>query len=189
MQDGCGRGRCRHLVRRRDPASRFGFGVGEQGAEPSWLRLAHEPGGEQVACSVVIDCGGLECCPNRLAAEANQLLERVPLGAGGPSDVPFAGYLRVTQGGRSQKKRVDLGAMFPDEPVRRARGSGRLAQRFHLVSLLPLPGLSQLTLGLVARLRELLSREGIQSIGDLAYVHRADSRPRRALPVVVAGGK
>ena len=83
--------------------------MGEQGAEPGWLRFAHEPRGEQVARGVVIDGGGLKGCPDRLAANTNQLLERIPLGAGGRSDVPFAGELRVAQAGRSCKKRDDLG--------------------------------------------------------------------------------
>jgi hypothetical protein len=145
--------------------------VGEQGAEPGWLRFAHEPGRKQVACGVVIDGGGLQGCPDRLAAKANQFLERIPLGAGGRSDVPFAGELRVAQAGRSCKKRVDLGTVFPDESVRRAGGSSRLAQRSHFVCLVLLAGLSQLTLGLVACLRELVRGERIQLISDLFQAH------------------
>jgi hypothetical protein len=145
--------------------------MGEQGAEPGWLRFAHELRGEQVARGVVIDSGGLQGCPDRLAAEANQLLERIPLGAGGRSDVSFAGELRVAQAGRSYKKRVDLGTVFPDESVRRARGSSRLAQRSHPVCLLLLAGVPQLTLGLVACPREFVRRERIQLISNLFQAH------------------
>jgi hypothetical protein len=145
--------------------------MGEQGAEPGWLRFAHEPRGEQVARGVVIDGGGLKGCPDRLAANTNQLLERIPLGAGGRSDVPFAGELRVAQAGRSCKKRDDLGTVFPDETVRRACGSSRLAQRSHFVRLLLFAGLSQLPLGLVACPRELVRRERIQLISDLFQAH------------------
>lgn len=61
--------------------------------------------------------------------------------------------------------------MFPDEPVHRTRSGSRLAQGLHLVCLLWLPGLAQLALDLVARLRELLGRERVEPIGDLVEAH------------------
>src|SRR5690242_13439657 len=72
--------------------------------------------------------------------------------------------------------------MLPHEPVRRTRGSGRLAQRCHVVCLLALSGLTQLTLCLVACSCELLRRECIQAIGDLVHAHHADFHPLTAYP-------
>jgi hypothetical protein len=58
-----------------------------------------------------------------------------------------------------------------DETVHGGRGRGRLAQRFHLLCLLPLPVLSQFAFRLVARLRELLDRERVQAVDDLLDAH------------------
>lgn len=71
------------------------LGVCEQGAEPGRLRLAHEPGGEQVACSVVVDRGGLEGGAHRFAGESDELSERLALGGRSGCEVPSAGELRV----------------------------------------------------------------------------------------------
>ena len=119
---------------------RLGFGMGEQGAEPGWLRFAHEPRSRVGrGCGVVIDGGGLQGCPDRLAAKANQLLERIPLGAGGRATSALAGELRVAQAGRSCKKRVDLGTVFPD-----AVGSPRRQQQSACAALsLCLPALAR----------------------------------------------
>jgi hypothetical protein len=100
--------------------------MGEESAEPGRLRLTREAGGEKVACNVVVDCGGLEGCPDGRAAEADQLLERLPFRAGRRSEVPFSGELRLTQAGCSRKKCVDLATVLPDEPIHRAGGRSRL---------------------------------------------------------------
>jgi hypothetical protein len=91
------------------------------------------------------------------------------------SELALSGELGVPQAGRRREIRVDFGTVLPDEPVHSACGSRWLAQRFHLICLLLLAGLSQFPLGLVACLRELLGREGIQPICDLVHPHPTDS--------------
>jgi len=92
---------------------------------------------EETGWDIELDC--LLCVQQWRNAESGRQFVRFTFGEGGRSDVPFAGYLRVTQGGRNRKKRVDLGTMLPDEPVHRACGSTGPAQRFHSVRLLRLP--------------------------------------------------
>jgi hypothetical protein len=150
---------------------RGGVGVSEQGAEPGRLRLAHKSGRKQIVGDVVVDGSGLQRCPNRLPAEADQLVERHPLGLRSSGEVALTGYLCVAQPGGRLEKRLHLGAVSADESVHGAGSSGRLAQRLHQIRLLPLPSLPQLALGLVASLRELLRRNAVQPIDHLTHAH------------------
>lgn len=130
--------------------------MGEQGAEAGRFGLAHEPCLEQLSCCVVVDRGGLERGPDRLAAQADQVLQLLSLGLRSRAEVAFACHLGVAQRRRRLQERLHVGSVGVDEVVHGGRGGGRLAHRFHLLCLLRLPGFSQFAFRLVALSRELL---------------------------------
>ena len=130
--------------------------MGEQGADR--CRLAHGPCLKQLACGVVVDRGRLERRLDRLAAQVDQLLQLRSLGLCGRDQVTFARQLSVAQRRRRPQELLHVGAVDVDEIVCHGCGCGRLAQSFHLLCLLSLPGFSQLAFRLVALLRELLQR-------------------------------
>lgn len=82
----------------------------------------NEPRLEELACGVVIYGGGLKRCPDRLAGEADQLLEGFALDAGGWSDLPLPANCASRRVARRRDKGFDLLAVPPNEPVHR-RGS------------------------------------------------------------------
>jgi hypothetical protein len=150
--------------------------VGEQSAEACWFRLAHKPGRKKVACDRIVDGGGEERPPHRLAAKVDELVECGPLALRSSAEVAFPCELRVPKPSCRGEECFHLRAVAADKSVRGSGGCRGLAQRLHPVCLLPFSSLSEPTGGPVARLRELRRREGIQPIGDLVHAHPADFR-------------
>jgi hypothetical protein len=143
----------------------------EQSSEAGRLGFAHKPSPQQLGCDLIIDGGGLKRRPDRLAAESDKLLERLPFRMFRRGEVALAGNLGVAERRRRAEERVHLIAVAANEPVHRASGGSRLAQLLELRRLLTLAGPSQLPLGLVAPPRELLQRQLVQPVDDLLDPH------------------
>ncbi len=80
--------------------------------------------------------------------------------------LPEARSARFGRGGRAQEL-LHLAAALADETVQRDRGSGRLAERLHLIRGFTPARLAQLARRRVARPGELRERQSVELVDDV----------------------